>query len=100
MPHAAYRVDDLEAAIEDEEVIPGPFEPAAFIHKDGAVIEYMQYTNLDVWFGQATPWTAPARMPDLCRIRCAEALTPDRQYDHSRRITAAPAIVASRPATS
>ena len=39
MPHAAYRVDDLEAAIEDEEVIPGPFEPAAFIHKDGAVIE-------------------------------------------------------------
>jgi hypothetical protein len=62
LPHVAYRVDDLEAALEGEEVILGPFEPAdfgpvAFIHKDGAVIEYLQYTNLDVWFGQATPWT-------------------------------------------
>ena len=62
LPHVAYRVDDLQAAIEGEEVILGPFEPAdfgqvAFIHKDGAVIEYLEYTNLDVWFGQATPWT-------------------------------------------
>jgi len=27
--------------------------------------EYLEYTNLDVWFGQATPWTPPARMPEL-----------------------------------
>ena len=43
-------------------MILGPFEPAdfgqvAFIHKDGAVIEYLEYTKLDVWFGQATPWS-------------------------------------------
>lgn len=61
LPHVAYRVDNLEAAIEGEEVVLGPFEPAdfgpiAFIHKDGAIIEYLQYTNLDLWFGQRTPW--------------------------------------------
>jgi hypothetical protein len=61
LPHVAYRVDDLDAAIEGEEVIFGPFEPAdfgrvAFLHKDGAVVEYLEYTRLDVWFGQKTPW--------------------------------------------
>ncbi len=61
LPHVAYRVDDLQAAIEGEEVVLGPFEPAdfgsvVFIHKDGAIIEYLQYTRLDVWFGQPTPW--------------------------------------------
>lgn len=61
LPHVAYRVDDLEEAIAGEELILGPFEPAdfgrvAFIHKDGAVIEYLEYTNLAVWFGQQTPW--------------------------------------------
>ena len=60
-PHVAYRVDDLAAAIAGEEVILGPFEPGdfgsvAFIHKDGAVVEYLQYTRLDTWFGQPTPW--------------------------------------------
>lgn len=61
LPHVAYRVDDLEAAIRGEELILGPFEPAdfgrvVFILKDGVVVEYLQYTQLDTWFGQPTPW--------------------------------------------
>lgn len=61
LPHVAYRVDNLEAAIEGEELVLGPFEPAdfgrvAFVHKDGVVVEYLHYTRLDTWFGQATPW--------------------------------------------
>jgi hypothetical protein len=59
-PHVAYRVDDLRAALEGEEVIYGPFAPGefgqvAFIHKDGAVVEYLEYTDLDRWFGQPNP---------------------------------------------
>ncbi len=63
-PHVAYRVDDLREALKGEAVIFGPFEPGgfgavAFVHKDGAVLEYMQYTTLDHWFGQPNPpgWT-------------------------------------------
>jgi hypothetical protein len=61
LPHVAYRVDDLPAAIRGEEVIFGPFEPGdfgpvVFIHKDGVVVEYLQYTDLTRWFGQPTPW--------------------------------------------
>jgi len=61
IPHVAYRVDDLNRAIEGEEVIYGPFEPGdfgriVFIHKEGAVLEYLEYSNLDLWFGQPTPW--------------------------------------------
>jgi hypothetical protein len=61
LPHVAYRVDDLHAALRGEEVILGPFEPGdfgtvAFVHKDGAVVEYLEYTDLGRWFGQATPW--------------------------------------------
>jgi hypothetical protein len=61
LPHIAYRVDDLAAAVAGEEVIFGPFEPGdfgtvVFIHKDGAVLEYLQYTDLNKWFGQPTPW--------------------------------------------
>jgi hypothetical protein len=67
LPHVAYRVDDLAAAIAGEEVIFGPFEPGdfanvAFVHKDGAVVEYLEYKTLDSWFGQATPWR-PAGPP-------------------------------------
>jgi hypothetical protein len=56
----AYRVDDLRQAIAGEELILGPFDPGgfgevAFILKDGIVIEYMQYTTLDHWFGQPNP---------------------------------------------
>jgi len=61
LPHVAYRVDDLDAAIEGEDVIFGPFEPddfgrVAFVHKDGVVVEFIEYTKLDSWFGQETPW--------------------------------------------
>jgi hypothetical protein len=52
MPHMAYRVDNLQGAIRGEDVILQPFEPSpgftiAFILKDGAVIEYMQYASDD-----------------------------------------------------
>ena len=61
LPHVAYRVDDLDAAIKSEDLILGPFEPAdfgrvAFIHRDGIIVEYLEYTALDRWFGQPTPW--------------------------------------------
>ena len=59
-PHVAYRVDDLQEAINGEEVIFGPFDPGGFgyvvfVHKDGAVIEYMQYYDLTHWFGRQNP---------------------------------------------
>jgi hypothetical protein len=61
LPHIAYRVADLQAAIQGEEIVFGPFEPGdfgsvVFIHKDGIIVEYLQYTKLDTWFGQPTPW--------------------------------------------
>ena len=61
LPHVAYRVDDLEAAIRGQEVVLGPFEPGdfgqvVFVHEDGVVIECLRYTRLDTWFGQPTPW--------------------------------------------
>lgn len=61
LPHVAFRVDNLQEAIAGQEVILGPFEPAdfgtvAFIHKDGAIVEYLEYSRLDTWFGQPTPW--------------------------------------------
>jgi hypothetical protein len=47
LPHIAFRVDDLDAEIEGEEIILGPFNPTedlrvAFIFKDGVVYEFMQ----------------------------------------------------------
>jgi hypothetical protein len=59
-PHVAYRVEDLRAALEGEEVVFGPFDPGgfgevAFILKDGVIVEYMQYTTMDHWFGQPNP---------------------------------------------
>src|SRR5919202_1505395 len=69
LPHVAYRVDDLAAALRGEEVILGPFNPGdfgavAFVHKDGAVVESREYPALDPWFGQPPPWRPAAR---LCR---------------------------------
>jgi|SoiMethySBSTD1v2_1073268.scaffolds.fasta_scaffold163292_3 hypothetical protein len=60
-PHVAYRVDDVEAAIEGHTVLAEPFDPTgrgddflrvAFVEVDGAVIELMQYGNPDEtgWF--------------------------------------------------
>jgi len=59
-PHVAYRVEDLREALAGEEIVFGPFFPAeflevAFIHKNGAIVEYMQYRDLDHWFGQPNP---------------------------------------------
>jgi hypothetical protein len=62
MPHIAYRVDDLDGAVEGKEVVYGPFEPAdfgrvVFIHEHGVIVEFLEYTDLSTWFGAATPWT-------------------------------------------
>src|SRR6516165_26839 len=59
-PHVAYRVEDLQDALDGEDLIFGPFNPGgfgdvAFILKDGLVIEYLQYTDLNHWFGQPNP---------------------------------------------
>ncbi|MFN4258210.1 MAG: VOC family protein [Gemmataceae bacterium] len=59
-PHVAYRVDNLAEALQGEEVIYGPFDPGnfaqvAFIHKDGLVVEYLEYHDLSHWFGQPNP---------------------------------------------
>lgn len=48
MAHVAFRVADMAAALEGEDVILEPFEPmpgliVAFFMKDGAVFEYMQF---------------------------------------------------------
>lgn len=48
LPHVAYRVGDIHEAIKGENVILEPFQPSpnftvAFMLKDGAVIEYMQF---------------------------------------------------------
>lgn len=59
-PHIAYRVENLQEAIEGEEIVLGPFWPGdflevAFVHKDGAIVEYMEYKAMDHWFGQPNP---------------------------------------------
>ncbi|MBI3947823.1 MAG: hypothetical protein HY321_18020 [Armatimonadetes bacterium] len=56
LPHMAFRVDSLADAIGGENVILGPFEASpglqvAFIHKDGAVFEFMEYAS-----ESALPW--------------------------------------------
>ena len=60
-PHVAYRVDDLDAALEGHNVLAEPFDPTgtgsdflrvAFVEIDGAVVEFMRYGNPDEqgWF--------------------------------------------------
>ncbi len=57
-PHVAYRVADVEAAIEGHEVVLEPFDVGdgfvrvAFVNVGGALVEFMQYTNPDEegWF--------------------------------------------------
>jgi hypothetical protein len=50
-PHVAYRVPDVNEAIEGHEVLAEPFDvgdgflTVAFVLVDGAVIEFMQYAN-------------------------------------------------------
>lgn len=55
LPHIAYRVDDLDKAMEGEEIVLGPFNATetlrvVFIHKDGAVIEFMENSADGHWF--------------------------------------------------
>jgi hypothetical protein len=50
LPHVAFRVDDLAAALAGEEVLIEPFNPSpnftvAFVLKDGAVFEYMTFES-------------------------------------------------------
>lgn len=59
LPHTAYRVGSLDAAIAGDEVILGPFQPTetlriAFVMKDGAVLEFMESSVAGHWF-RATP---------------------------------------------
>jgi hypothetical protein len=59
-PHVAYRVDNLQEALAGADVILEPFDPGgfglvAFVLQDGVVVEYMEYTDLDHWFGQPNP---------------------------------------------
>jgi hypothetical protein len=50
-PHVAYRVLDVNAAVEGHEVLAEPFDvgngflTVAFVQVDGAVVEFMQYAN-------------------------------------------------------
>ena len=50
----------MQEALAGEELILGPFDPGgfgqvAFVLKDGVVVEYMEYTDLDHWFGAPNP---------------------------------------------
>jgi hypothetical protein len=57
-PHVAFRVDDVERAVEAHAVLAEPFDVGdgfvrvAFVEVDGAVVEFMQYRNPDEagWF--------------------------------------------------
>ena len=56
LPHVAFKVDDLTAAIEGEEVILGPYEPidgflVAMINDAGVPVELIQTTLSDdeIW---------------------------------------------------
>lgn len=58
-PHVAYRVDDLEGAIEGQNVVLEPFDASgtgfvrvAFIDAGGVLVEFMQYRDPDEtgWF--------------------------------------------------
>jgi len=52
LPHIAFRVDDLDEALRDENVLLPPFSPSpgftvAFVQRDGAVIEFMLFESDD-----------------------------------------------------
>ncbi len=54
--HVAFRVDSLQEAMGEGEVILGPFQPldrdmrVVFVLKDGAVFEYMEGAGEGDWF--------------------------------------------------
>ncbi|MEY4939950.1 MAG: hypothetical protein RIQ93_1685 [Verrucomicrobiota bacterium] len=52
LPHIAFRVDDMQAALVGENVLIEPFSPSpgfhvAFVLRDGAVIEFMTFSSDD-----------------------------------------------------
>ncbi len=56
LPHVAFKVEDLAAAIEGEEVILGPYEPldgffVAMINDGGVPVEFIQtdLTDEEIW---------------------------------------------------
>lgn len=55
LPHMAFQVDNLEAAMEGAQVLLGPFAPTdtlrvVFVLRDGAVFEYMENAAGGNWF--------------------------------------------------
>jgi len=53
-PHMAFEVDDLEAELERQEVLLGPFRPmeglrVAFVLRDEAVFEFMRFDASSVF---------------------------------------------------
>jgi len=55
LPHVAFRVDDLEGAIADSQVLLGPFQATStlrvvFVLRDGAVFEFMESATPGPWF--------------------------------------------------
>lgn len=60
LPHVAFRVDDMDAALQGENVILEPFEAmpgltVAFFLKDGAVFEYMAFEGGATELGELQP---------------------------------------------
>lgn len=56
LPHVAFKVDDLQAAIEGEELLLGPYEPldgffVAMINDGGVPVELIQtaLTDEEIW---------------------------------------------------
>ncbi len=55
LPHMAFRVDDLEAAMEGARILLGPFQATetlrvVFVLRDGAVFEFMESGEPGPWF--------------------------------------------------
>ena len=53
VPHAAFKVDDLEAELEGKEILIEPNSPSpgvrvAFVVENGAPIEFLEFTKRDV----------------------------------------------------
>ena len=57
LPHVAYRVENLDAAMAGQEVLLGPFEAmpglrVVFVFVDGGVLEYMEFSEKAGDWGQ------------------------------------------------
>lgn len=59
MPHIAFQVDDLDAAIEGAAILLGPFQATdtlrvVFVLRDGAVFEFMESSASGHWFRETS----------------------------------------------